>query len=427
MEYIVVFVLVVYLTTISVLAKEDELNYRIDSTIYEKTIRNKDHHEDKLDPEVYMNAAEIITYHGYPVEDHVVTTADGYMITVQRIPHGKKLYLGKKRNPILLLHGLLGVSTGWVLNIPKKNLAYKLAEEGREVWLGNIRGNSYGRRHVNLSDSQNDFWNFSFHEMGIYDMPAIIDYILSVSGSKQLDYIGHSLGSLIMMVALSSKPEYNDKVGIAQFFGPVAANRYMCNPLRYLAPVEPLLRILSHTEAAPIFPLLRYSNRYTCRTPEGVEMCLMSVFLTMGVGSRERLNATRMPVYASHTPDPTSFKVLAHILQMRNGKFHLFDYGKRENVKRYGQVEPPNYNLTKITTPIVLYWSDSDAISSPLDIAMLILQLPSVVLDYNIPDEKFNHIDYFHATDADRLVHDKVIEVLHNEKFTRKLSPKPIT
>jgi len=60
--------------------------------------------------------------------------------------------------------------------------AFLLADEGYDVWLGNARGNSWSRQHVNLTTEDNAFWDFSFHEIGTRDLPAIIDYVLEQTG-----------------------------------------------------------------------------------------------------------------------------------------------------------------------------------------------------------------------------------------------------
>lgn len=53
---------------------------------------------------------------GYPSEVHVVTTEDGYLLSLHRIP-GK---FGSK--PIFLQHGLLGSSADWIIPGKDKSL-----------------------------------------------------------------------------------------------------------------------------------------------------------------------------------------------------------------------------------------------------------------------------------------------------------------
>jgi len=53
---------------------------------------------------------------------------------------------------------------------------------------------------------------FSFHEFGIYDLPAAIDFVISVTGHSKVDVGGVSLGGTIPLITLSEKPEYNKKV-----------------------------------------------------------------------------------------------------------------------------------------------------------------------------------------------------------------------
>jgi len=79
-----------------------------------------------------------------------------------------------------------------VFTTPDKSIAYILSNAGYDVWLGNNRGNKYSSFNTHIKTSENKFWNFTWEEMGTYDVPAGIDYILSLTGKSKLTYIGHS-------------------------------------------------------------------------------------------------------------------------------------------------------------------------------------------------------------------------------------------
>ena len=40
-----------------------------------------------------------------------------------------------------------------------------------------------------------EYWDFSFEEMGRYDIPTEIEYVLDQTKAKKLSYIGHSQGT----------------------------------------------------------------------------------------------------------------------------------------------------------------------------------------------------------------------------------------
>ena len=52
-------------------------------------------------------------------------------------------------------------------------------------------------------------------------------------------------------------------------------------------------------------------------------------------------------------------KQLQNNLHFISEKFCAFDYGEK-NKRIYGRKSPPEYDLRKVTTPIAVYWSDSD-------------------------------------------------------------------
>lgn len=125
-----------------------------------------------------------------------------------RIP-GRK---GARRYPVFMMHSLFSSCADWVVIGRKHGLAYLLADRGYDVWMGNARGNRYSTKHQRLSTISPKFWDFSFHEIGYYDVPALIDYVLEQTETRRLQYIGFSQGAMTSFVALSSRPEYNEKI-----------------------------------------------------------------------------------------------------------------------------------------------------------------------------------------------------------------------
>ena len=48
------------------------------------------------------------------------------------------------------------------------------------------------------------------------------------------------------------------------------------------------------------------------------------------------------------------------------GRFCYYDFGKHENIEKYGVHPPPSFNVENITIPIVTYWGDNDWLAEPV-------------------------------------------------------------
>lgn len=115
--------------------------------------------------------------------------------------------------------------------------AYILADAGYDVWMANARGNYYSRKHVSLNPDHTKFWKFSWHEIGYYDHPATIDYILNTTGHEKLHFVGYSQGATSFFVMASERPEYNEKIIAMHALGPVVYMSNARSPLvKYLSP-----------------------------------------------------------------------------------------------------------------------------------------------------------------------------------------------
>ncbi|KAF2359429.1 AB-hydrolase lipase domain [Trinorchestia longiramus] len=62
---------------------------------------------------------------------------------------------------VFIQHCLQCSSADFVLNDHNQALAFILADEGYDVWLGNFRGNQYSRGHVSLSPKSIKYWQFT--------------------------------------------------------------------------------------------------------------------------------------------------------------------------------------------------------------------------------------------------------------------------
>lgn len=107
---------------------------------------------------------QMIRYYGYPAEEYTVKTDDGYLLNIHRIPPGEKRVQqdcsSGSRSVVFLQHGLLSTSSDWITNLPNQSLGFILADAGFDVWMGNVRGNTYGLRHIKFPLHSDQFWNF---------------------------------------------------------------------------------------------------------------------------------------------------------------------------------------------------------------------------------------------------------------------------
>ncbi len=67
-----------------------------------------------------------------------------------------------------------------------------MSDAGYDVWLSNSRGNKYSHTHENPNITNKEFFSYSFFEMGKYDVPANIEYILKISDHAKVAFVGHS-------------------------------------------------------------------------------------------------------------------------------------------------------------------------------------------------------------------------------------------
>uniref|UniRef100_A0A8D8RT47 Lipase 1 n=1 Tax=Cacopsylla melanoneura TaxID=428564 RepID=A0A8D8RT47_9HEMI len=354
-------------------------------------------------------------------QEFKIITEDGYILSLFRITATSPPNKERPLTPILLLHGFLAAPEIF-LTRGKEDLAIILSEAGYDVWLGSYRGGYYGRRHVKLTTEDEQFWDFSFHEHGVYDVPAMIDHIIQVTKTPRVSCIGHSMGNAVFLVMLAMRPEYNDKVQMFAGLGPFAVAHTEMDPLtRLLLPkILEMVKFNKNTESRDLFRR-RQINPLVGPCWSLPTTCLAFLTLFLGKNNDHGACANLMPVVVGYFPSGTSNNNFQHILSLRDGNFAQFDYGTSEgNLAHYNRTSPPEYNLTRVRIPISLYYGGTDSVSSTKGMNAQVRALPNVIKASIIAG--YNHMDFILASNARQALYENILEDL-NKPYTKPRLP----
>ncbi|XP_016872034.1 lipase member K isoform X3 [Homo sapiens] len=338
-------------------------------------------------PEANMNISQIISYWGYPYEEYDVTTKDGYILGIYRIPHGRGCPGRTAPKPaVYLQHGLIASASNWICNLPNNSLAFLLADSGYDVWLGNSRGNTWSRKHLKLSPKSPEYWAFSLDEMAKYDLPATINFIIEKTGQKRLYYVGHSQGTTIAFIAFSTNPELAKKIKIFFALAPVVTVKYTQSPMKKLTTLSRrVVKVLFGDKMFHPHTLFdQFIATKVCNRKLFRRICSNFLFTLSGFDP-QNLNMSRLDVYLSHNPAGTSVQNMLH----------------------WAQLTPPLYNITKMEVPTAIWNGGQDIVADPKDVENLLPQIANLIYYKLIPH--YNHVDFYLGEDAPQEIYQDLI------------------
>lgn len=343
---------------------------------------------------------QLVAKQGYTAEEHKVTTEDGYILTMFRIPRGRKCNGTIRSPPVLLVHGVVLSADIFIDAGPNDGLGYLVADDCYDTWFGNVRGTFYSRDHISLNpDTDRLFWQFSVDEMGLYDIPAFVDYVLHITGAPQLNYIGFSQGGGTFMIMCSERPGYCDKAGLLiglspatrQFYTRSLAFRLITKTVNeFREPIEELGIWEILTKGFPVQVTLNFlcQNRFLTEAVCGTVLAIVDAPHPGSTNSETLLSGF------SHAPAGISTKNAARYGQaLSNKKFVKFDYGRKNNLDIYGTPTPPEYNLTAVTVPTVVIQGVNDGIVDIRDSSWAAKQLPNLLEYVKVSDPLWTHFD----------------------------------
>lgn len=384
-----------------------------------------------LHPHTFLLTPQLIRVRGYPSEIHQVITDDGYILEIHRIPHGRN---GGSRNQNRILpsarngngrrenrrvafiqHCVLCSSADFVMNDPDQALAFILADAGYDVWLGNARGNIYGRRHVRLSPEGSEFWDFSMNEVARYDIPSMLRYVRDTTGAQRVYYTGHSMGTTVFFAMMNYHPHLNDWIHVMAAMAPVAYKDHATIYKLYGPLIQSAYRNMERMGVVEVGRLTANYSEATASLCAPLAptkpVCDAVRMLALGPNSGY-IDKAYQPVILAHIPAGMSLNVLKHFQQFHTSHdFQAYDYGRQRNMREYGRPSPPSFSFRGVRAPVGLLYSDGDWVSDTLDVRRMAQQLPNLVLDYLVPLADFNHNDFLWAENANRLVYDRILNL----------------
>lgn len=377
------------------------------------------------DPNCESGTIEYICAKGYNAEEHFVTTSDGYVLGLHRIPASVQHNNGADENednarpahhvrPILIIHGFMHSSEAFIRQQASDSLPLVLNDAGYDVWLGNNRGNKYSHKHINKKPTQDDFWDFSLDDMARHDMPSMIDYILAQTGAPSLTVIGFSQGTAQTFAYLSKQPASASKVNLFIALAPVIVPRGFANPV-----VDTLAR------ARPDFIFLLFGKRqllpftlfWRNNLPRANFVQLIDYSLKFLFGwDTACMSEKEKPLLYSHIYAHASVKTVVQWFQIIQGKkFQMFDDYKSDNISSNSGTESypgyvlPSYQLQQIKTPVACFCGGRDTLPHTSDIAKAIPAGNRVLVHI---EEKYEHLDFMWAKDVATKIYPKVLNLL---------------
>lgn len=363
-------------------------------------------------PEPPPSSVELCALRGFKCDRHLVRTGDGYTVALIHVV-GR---VGRPRAagaPVLVQHGMLMSSDAWLLRKDDDNLPLVLSDAGYDVWVGNYRGNAVSPHvHETLSPDSQQFWHFSWHEMGLHDLSAMVDHVLAQTGSEDTFYVGHSMGSTGMLVLLSSRPDYNRKIRLASFLAPVGyVSRLRSHLFSVLSSMAAQIKVFLVSQRIwNVLPRSAVLHRFVdavCLLPGlGKILCEPVAFEIAGWSPRHVL-PEYTPLITAYMPAGTTIRIMEHYYEVaRTGKFRPLGAGT-------GDPDPgPEYNMSAVTAPVAMFYSRNDLFVHPPDVERLAGDLPNLFHLYRVPDGSFNHFDFILGSDARSLLFNEVLAVM---------------
>lgn len=128
-------------------------------------------------------------------EVHHARTPDGWRVALSRYRPRER----SRRHPVILCHGLASNRFAFDLG-PEASLARHLRDRGYDVFALELRGAGLSDRPWPPSGRG---YGWTFDDYLLADVPAAIDFVRALTGARQVHWIGHSMGGILLYAHLA--------------------------------------------------------------------------------------------------------------------------------------------------------------------------------------------------------------------------------
>jgi len=373
-----------------------------------------------IEPDLERDFIEMVVSKGYNVEEHFVQTKDGFILGLHRMLP-KKGIDGERANNgssskgvVFFQHGFMQNSEAFIVRGPGKSLPYILVDLGYDVWLGNTRGNKYSYKHINLSPKEDKFWDFCVDDLAMFDIPAMISYVLNTTGVATVSYVGFSQGTAQAFAAFSCNAKLASKINLFVALAPSTRVKELRNPIcAALATSKPQLLYLIFGKKT----LLAFSLFWRKVLTYELYARLIDHMMYFLFGwTCENIEASEKPLLYSHLYSYSSVKCMVHWFQITASKrFQMYD----DNIKvttcgeasRWRSYALPCYHPSQIKCPMALFCGDRDTVP---DTEWLLRQVPPHTFVHR--EESYEHLDFLWARNAPDRIYPKVVDLIEKHQ-----------